>query len=488
MVADWVLEELADVDLGDKRRNRRLLSVVSDLAEHPTASIPAACGGHADMAAAYRLFENDAVSPEAILRPHAEKTLARVAAQKVALFVQDTTEGDLTRPRQQVAGAGPLGGSSRRGFFLHPLGAFTPEGVPLGTLWAEMWARDEASLTIPPTQKREQRRQAPIDEKESQRWLTGLRQARAAAGQCPDTQCVCMADSEADIYEVFAEPRGDTSPVHWLIRLCQDRALRSSSGGEEADESHRRIREALLAAPVLLTYQIAVRGRKAKVACEERSRRQPRQDRRATAEVRARAVTLRPPHRPGAKLPEITVNVVLVSEVQPPTDDVPVEWLLATTLPIEAVEEVQAVIAYYCIRWLIGVFFRTLKSGCRVESRLFETLDRERRCLAVYLVVAWRVLFICRMGRGHPDLDCEAIFEPAEWKAVWVAVTRKPLPKTPPRLQEMVRLIAQLGGYVNRPNRSDPPGPQTLWLGLQRMHDLALAWELFGPGTRRKDV
>ena len=54
----------------------------------------------------------------------------------------------------------------------------------------------------------------------------------------------------------------------------------------------------------------------------------------------------------------------------------------------------------------------------------------------------------------------------------------------PPRLAEMVRLIAQLGGYVNRPGRVDPPGPQTLWLGMQRMYDLAWAWESFGPGAK----
>jgi hypothetical protein len=35
------------------------------------------------------------------------------------LLVQDTTEIDVTRPEQQVAGAGPLDGDSRRGALLH---------------------------------------------------------------------------------------------------------------------------------------------------------------------------------------------------------------------------------------------------------------------------------------------------------------------------------------------------------------------------------
>ena len=129
-----------------------------------------------------------------------------------------------------------------------------------------------------------------------------------------------------------------------------------------------------------------------------------------------------------------------------------------------------------------------MKSGCRIEKRRLETASRIESCLAVYLIVSWRTLFVCRVGRSCPDLDCEAVFEPSEWKSVWLAVKGKPLPKKPPRLVEMIRLIGQLGGYVNRPERKDEPGPQTVWIGLQRMHDLAWAWDVFGPGASKKDV
>jgi len=90
---------------------------------------------------------------------------------------------------------------------------------------------------------------------------------------------------------------------------------------------------------------------------------------------------------------------------------------------------------------------------------------------------------ICRMGRSCPDISCEAIFEPAEWKSVFMAVRQQPPPSQPPCLEQIVRLVSQLGGYVNRPDRQDPPGVQTVWLGLQRMHDLAWAWMSFGPGA-----
>lgn len=468
MIAPWVKEEVATVDLGDERLDARVAMVLSALGSRPNLSIPAACGGRTEMQAVYRFFDNDKVTFEKVLEPHIQRTRQRLAEQPVVLLVQDTSEIDLTRPEQEVVGVGDLDGS-RRGFLLHAMQAFTPEGTPLGTAWAEIRNRTEGVSHAPASAKREQRKHRPIEAKESLRWLTGLRQARALAQQTPATQCICIGDSEADIYEWFAEARGER-PVHWLIRACQDRAL-------EGDTSH--LREQVLAAPLLYEVELLIRGRQAKTAVEDRARRQNRATRQARVEVRAAALTLRPPWREDRKLPPVAVNVVLVREPNPPRGEPPVEWMLVTTLPIDMPEQVRTVVAYYCVRWTIEVFFRTLKSGCRIERRRFEHVDRVLPCLAVCLIVAWRTLFVCRLGRECPDLDCEAIFEPSEWKAVWVAVHRKKPPGKAPRLSAMVHLIASLGGYVERPKSE--PGAQTVWIGLQRMYDLAWAWDSFGP-------
>ena len=71
---------------------------------------------------------------------------------------------------------------------------------------------------------------------------------------------------------------------------------------------------------------------------------------------------------------------------------------------------------------MVEIFFRVLKSGCRVEERLFEQMDRLLTCLAVYIIVAWRTLYVCRLGRSCPEVSCEVVFEPAEWKSVWKVV------------------------------------------------------------------
>jgi hypothetical protein len=393
-----------------------------------------------------------------------------LAQQKVVLLVQDSSEIELTRPEQNVAGVGNLDGS-RRGFLLHEMQAFTCDGTPLGTVWAEILNRTDSVSHASPAEKDYSKKHTPIEQKESMRWLTGLRKARAAAKQVPNVQCVCMGDSEADIYEVFAEPRVEPA-VHWLIRACQDRAL----------EAGTHLREQVLATPVLYQVELLIRGRKAKIAVEERSRRQNRETRHATVEVRAATLHLRPPWRFDRELPAITVNVVLVRESNPPEGEPPVEWILVTTLPSDTLEQVRTIVQYYCVRWNIEILFRTLKSGCRIERRRFEHMGRVLPCLALYLIVAWRTMFVCRLGRECPDLDCEAIFEPSEWKAVWVAVQKTKPPKKAPRLAKVVHLIARLGGYIERPN--SPPGPQSLWIGLQRVYDLAWAWDSFGPGAR----
>ena len=224
MLSSWVSEEMKNADLEDKRLNERLAVVLDQLTGQPTASIPAACGGYAETMAAYRFFNNDKVGFENVLHPHIEATEKRMADQPVVILVQDTTEIDLTRPEQQVVGAGPLDRDVRRGVFLHPLMGFTPDGTPLGIVYAETWTRDDDPPT-PKSQRESVRKHTPIEEKESIRWVDTYRQAREQTEQIPQTQFICVADSEADIYELLEESQEEPQPLHWIVRACQNRAL-----------------------------------------------------------------------------------------------------------------------------------------------------------------------------------------------------------------------------------------------------------------------
>ena len=464
-------DEVRCAEFGDQRLTKRLEKIVEQLGSKPTTSVPAATLGRAEMEAAYRFFDNPKVSPEKILQPHIDATRERIRQSDLVLLVQDTTELDLTRPKQQVDGAGPIECDSRRGAFFHPLVAFDAGGLPLGVAWQKNWARDKIETQLAAQKKEQRRRKTPIEEKESIRWIEGIRATREVAEACPQTTCVCVADSEADIYELFAEPRMTRhGQAHLLVRACQNRTT---------TDPQPNWLDAARATPSLFVASVNVSARDAKIEGDTRKRRETREARIAQVEVRATTVTLRPPYRPDRKLPEVTVNVVLVEETNAPDGVNPIQWLLITTLPINDLEQVQRIVCYYSIRWQVEIYFRTVKSGCRIENRQFETLDRLLNCLAVYSIIAWKIMYLCRLGRECPDLDCETIFEPSEWKSVYMTVRNEEPPSAPLSLNAMVRMTAGLGGYVNR--HSTQPGPQTLWLGLQRVHDLSTAWDTFGP-------
>ena len=484
MANAWCEEELKSVDLNDKRLDERFGYILEAFANRPQASIPAAVGGgRPEIKAAYDFMDNEKVTPEKILTPHFHATVKRCQSQKVVLCPQDTSDLDFTRPKQQVRGAGPFDDGSRRGAFLHLSEAFTEDGTPLGAVWAKIWAREDTQGDHPkpsPAEKRKKRRATPIEEKESMRWIEGIRATQKLAEACPETTCVSLCDSEADIYDLLVEPR-KTANFHWIVRACQERAVLDENG-----ETLGVIRDSLQNRPALFTFEVAVRDREQWISCETRSRRTTRVGRQAKVEARAGTVTIKAPEINRHPTRSVTINVVWVREIDPPEDDNPIEWILLTTLPISIVEQVQRVIQYYKIRWMIEIYFRTLKSGCRIEDRRFETLPRMLACTAIYMIVAWRTLFVCRLGRSCPDMPCDVIFDTSEWQSVWTVHhrgRRVPLPDRPPSLVTMVRLTAILGGYVDRPNRSDPPGVETVWKGLQRMYDLAWGWETFGPGA-----
>ncbi len=449
--------ELAGIDLGDKRLNRRSVKILETLAAQPQASTNAACQGWKETVAAYRLYDHAEVSPQKILAPHQQATRARIRQQPVTLIVQDTTEFDFTAHPPRDARC--LDKSYRFGLYDHTSLAVTPEQVCLGVVGQQQFDRSAESLG-----KTDERASLPIEEKESYRWLQGYRLACDIARDCPDTQIVSVADAEADIYDIFVEAQQQEHAADFLIRAKEDRA--TPERDEEAGPAvYRKVRDEVQASPVRIRQTIAL------------AQTPQRKAREAELEIRALRVTVKPPHA-RSYLPQVTYNVVSVEEVGGPGDGTDVSWLLVTTLPIDTDEQILTVLAYYLARWIIEVYFRVLKTGCTVEQIQLETMHRLKNCLAFYKIIAWRVLYLTYLNRACPDMPCDAVFADDEWQSVWQVVNKEPPPKTPPRLDVFVKLLAHLGGYNNRP-KEPPPGPQVLWMGLRRMIDFTISWIAF---------
>jgi hypothetical protein len=206
--------------------------------------------------------------------------------------------------------------------------------------------------------------------------------------------------------------------------------------------------------------------------------------RHVVAAVRSAAVVLRGPWRSGqGALPHVPLTVVHVVEENCPPQAERIEWFLFTTLAASTLEQAVRVIEVYRCRWTIEVFFRVLKTGCRVEKIQLHHVDRLRTALAFYLIIAWRVLFLTMLGRKTPDMPCDVVFDTEEWHAIYIVTQRRPHPPQPPPLDQMVRMMASLGGFLGRACDGFP-GPQAIWVGLQRTRDFVLALQAQREATR----
>jgi hypothetical protein len=462
IMCEGIAAELERIDLGDKRLNKRSQRLIEALAANSEASINSACDGWGDTIAAYRFFDNRAVEPDLILKPHIEATKKRMREHPVALVIQDTTETDYTSHPPDDARC--LNTEDRFGLYDHTHLAATPDGLSLGVVGVEYFDRAAESLG-----ETKERRNLPIEEKESFRWLKGYRLASQLARDCPETHVVSVADREADIYDIFVESKENAESVDFIIRAKMARSTpeRDPDSGPAA---YRKVRDEVSASELRATRTLDLRGTPKRKA------------RKAELEVRAIQVTVKPPHaRPN--LPSVTYNVVFVEEVNGPNDGTDVSWLLITTLPIATLEDIFRVVDYYVARWIIEVFFRVFKTGCRVEEIQLEKVARLKNCLAFYKIIAWRIMYLTYMNRECPSLPCDAVFDDCEWMSVWRVVTKKELPETPPTLAEFMKLLTRLGGYNNRAKEA-PAGPQPIWVGVRRMTDFAIAWLAFGPDAQ----
>jgi len=461
--SNWIIEETKSIDLGDKRLNKRYAEILNSFSSKPNHSVPAACNGWAETMGAYRFLNHKGVTPSKILSPHQEATLTRIRNERVVLIPQDTTEIDFSG-RKSLTGMGYLGAEHSLGSYVHASFAITPERVPLGTVDLHLWTRD--ILGIKGT-----RRKRPIEEKEAYCWIKSYEACNKIALAVPNTAIITIADRGGDIYELLEKLPSETNKAYWLVRSNQDRML--------VDEKNKKLefnlREAVENTKSLGTIEFTLSEG---MIYARNKKRTPRTPRPIQQEVRACSLILKAPSRSGKKLEPIRINVIHCVEINAPNEEEKIEWFLLTSYPVtDAIEAIQIVKWYLC-RWEIELFFKVLKSGCAIEELQFDTFKGISNCLAFYMIVAWRIMYLTMLGRQCPDLDCSVVFERSEWQSLYAIAKKTSPPKIPPTLNEIILMIGKLGGFLGR--KSDRyPGYQAMWIGIQRMRDFAIAWETF---------
>ena len=397
-----------------------------------------------------------------LLASHYEATQQRCCQQQLVLAVQDTTSLNYsTHPATENLGPISTSKDGVIGLMLHDTMAFNDDGTPLGLVAAQIWARDADDFG-----KKYRRHQLPIEQKESYKWLKSYQAVAELQAKCPHTMFVSVGDREADIYELFDLALGTPNGPQLLIRARHDRIV---------NEENRPLWDYVQRQAVSGLQEIRVPRQKNRTA------------RVAQLEIRFARVELKPPANKN-RLKPLTVWAILAQEINCP-DDVkqPLEWLLLTTIELTTFEQASIKLSWYTGRWGIEVYHRTLKSGCQIEERQLGSADRIEACLAIDMVVAWRIYYLTKLGREVPDVPCTVFFEDAEWKALLAYKTQQPLvPDHPPTLREATRLLASLGGFLGRKGDGEP-GTKSLWLGFQRLDDLTVMWKIMVPHQNPKN-
>lgn len=480
---EWVETELQTLRLGDKRLDNRVKKILGDFGSQPGASIPRASGNWGATKAVYRCLDHKDVKAKAIMEAHRESSLERARPLNVVLAAQDTTSLNFsTHPHTK--GLGPISNNRDKtiGLFLHSTLMMREDGQAIGLLDTQLSARDGARYKTRPSGERNR---LAVEQKESYRWLSSVEATHRAAQAVAQTVFINIADREGDIYELFR--------LHQQLRLGQTPANASKASVEAAGRvellircqhnralecEQERLFEHLVEQPVAGNHQFM-------------APRQPGQKARlVTLGMRFAKVTLAVPINQAkyhGRSEPIVLWAILAQEENPPPGQPPVCWRLLSTIPVHDRQTAILQVFRYSQRWQIEIFHKTLKSGCKAEDRQLENVDRLERCLALDIIVAWRVLAMSKAGRGidagGPVSQWMADYE---WKALWCYIhKRTDAPDTPPSTHQAVRWVAQLGGFLAR--KSDGhPGPMTVWRGLQRLNDFASAYLLFI--TTSKDV
>ena len=440
----WADEQFGACELKDRRRTARLVKFAEQAALKPDASTPAQTEEWSDTKGAYRLWDSDHVSFEAITAPHRALTKSQMTTG-LWLILNDTTELNYGY-RRDIEGIGRVGCEDGRGFFLHTaLARHAVTGEVAGVSAQELYKRP---LKKVPRVSSFQRK--AVLSRETDVWGRVIDQA----GPPPDgATFLHVCDRGADNFDVYCHLL--TQQAGWVIRAAQlQRRVLDQAGQEQS------LHDLLAAQPSLGTYELTVSA----------NHKQPA--RTALIEVRTATIWM-PRPKSGVTLyvrqtglTKIAMRVVEAREVSPvPTGADPLRWVLLTSEKATTFEHAWTIIEHYEQRPLIEEYHKCLKTGCRIEQRQYRTAKRLEAIIGLICVLAVRRLQMKLVAQATPDRPASEVVPP-RWIDGLRRVLKRPRPLDTAR--DFFRALASLGGFLCRKSDGEP-GWQTIWRGLETL-------------------
>lgn len=448
----WAQGLFGHAHLGDPRRNRRLITYVTDQAQQAQHATAKVCPGAARRLAAYRLLHNRHVDPEAISEGAFAHTIRQLAQSQRVLAVEDSTSLSYRHTvRHQLGLIGNDRHGRRRGFHVHSvLLVEAGRGFVYGLADQQWWMRDPGSYG-----KRHRRRKRAYRDKESALWERSSRRVRARLeGEQVKAEVISVCDRGADIYEYLQYKQEQGEP--FIVRSNQNRLL---VGGLRLGAHMKQV------APFEESLTLQVEGR-----------RQP-----ARLALRVATVVLAPTSRRGQPrepaLRPLSVQVVEVTELDAPAGEPPLHWRLYTSLPVETLEQALEILRLYRLRWRIEEWHKAWKSDCGVEVRQIRRRDALQRLAIILGWIAIRMIQLQQLEEASEEAPCTSVLTREEMHCLWAATETAPFPPEEPTVAWAKRAIARLGNFYDS-HRTGRPGRRTMQDGLIRLTAICLGWRL----------
>lgn len=436
----WAKETFGPSRLKDIRRTGRAVQVGSLMAKNPSGSLPDQMHTWKGTIALYRLLSEDDVTFEALMQPHWDQTREQIEAQPVVLLVQDTTEVDLTQ-HPKTSGVGQIGNGRGRGLYLQTVLALVPEtGEVLGCAMQEPFVRTPA----PAGETRSKRRQR--SERETDVWM---RMVSRLGPFATTTLVVHVGDRGADLFPFFQVCQA--THTHFLVRGFENRRLQP----EEDAQAH--LLDEVRSWPTIANRPLQVPASHGRTA------------RSTVVQLAFGQLTVLPPRfetRYGKE--SVKLWAVRVWEEHTPVGEEPLEWILLTSVPTLTLEQAWERVNWYEHRWVVEDYHQGLKTGCHLEQRQVQSVDRLKRLLGFLSPLAVRLLQVRDVARREPERPAREVLDADVLAIVSAQTCQSPTTMT---THAFWKAVAQMGGYLAR--RGDgPPGWKTLWKGWLRVQAL----------------
>lgn len=437
------VKDFPSLNLGDKRRNERLVTLINNISSSPGSSIPKQSASWYDTKAAYEFFSNDDIKLsdlETAVKSYGSSLIDE--NEKTLLIAHDFCQisfGDL-----QAEGLGYLASKDGRGIITYNSIAICPNGVPLSLLYQQSFTRPLEELG-----KAQQRKGIAYEDKESYHWHKGITAVNDLLGN--DIKKIHIADREADIYELFFCAYEHNTDL--LIRSRHNRRLKEGSDLWDAVAATDCVNKVMIEIP-------EPNGKK-RIGIE--------------VELRYRNVEILRPRTSINQYESVELTAIELKQVSAlhAWQDGPVHWKLLTSVAVDKPSDALRCVKWYCYRWLVERFHYVLKSGTKIEELQLHKAGSLQKAIHVYSIAAMRIMQLVYQSRHTPEVNCEVVLTREQWSVLFMLIHQTPeLPKQPPTLGEAVSWIGRLGGHLGR--KSDgPPGLKTVWLGYQRICDAA---------------